>query len=777
MQSLRAKLIAPFLLGTLALTLLLAWYTYSSARKAVEDAMLLMSEAKTSHAASSMSLLFKSMTTTVQNMVVDPHVLAVFTDEDGRSARAGAAEWLEIITQGNEYYRDIFIVDGKGICIASSNPGHVGNSFISKEYVQNALKGIFNLGEPTVGRVTKRFNAVIAGPVDAGGRVVGALVLMNDFPKIVDYESKASHDDQTIFTAMLTPDGLWTAHKDMELMGNNKRLYPELYRQLVSVGEQGGVIHYSLNNFTYVGYAKVDPTSKWVVLTSGIESEVFAPAYRVGLTVLGISFVILCCITLVVVRVANGILRSLFSLINYAKHVSEGDFDLKLKDTERKDELGVLHVSLQRLVQALEAMLIETRQASQMKGQFLANMSHEIRTPLNAIIGMTHLSLREPNIPVKQRDYLEKIQVAARSLLGLINDILDLSKVEAGMLELEDTPFSLRETLGNVITIHQDGADAKGVGLELVYDDAVPEFFIGDPLRIGQVLNNLVSNAMKFTREGKVTLSCGFAGPAGDNDAEEPRDGHDGHDGYDGYAFMRVSVTDTGIGIPEEKITALFQPFTQADASTSRQYGGTGLGLAISDRIVHLLGGEFAVTSEIGRGTTFSFTMRLLVDDSGAARRAEEGSLDDAFEQLQLVGKRILVAEDNAINQVIMQELLAPAGATVIMVDNGQQAVDAARTQALDLVFMDMQMPVMDGLEATRKIREFAGMGDLPIIAVTANAMKEDKARGFESGMNDYITKPIEPQHLLAMLRIWLKHESAPEAAPWRGRGAPGGKA
>ncbi len=767
MQSLRVKLIAPFLLGTLTLTLLLAWYTYSSARKAVEDAMLLMSEAKTSHAASSMSLLFKSMTTTVQNMVVDPHVLAVFTENDGQSARAGAAEWLEIITQGNEYYRDIFIVDGKGVCVASSNPGHVGNSFISKAYVQNALKGIFNLGEPAVGRVTKRFNAVIAGPVDAGGRVVGALVLMNDFPKIVDYESKASHDDQTIFTAMLTPEGLWTAHKDMELMGNNKRLFPELYRQLVSVGEQGGVIHYSLNHSTYVGYAKVDPTSKWLVLTSGIEDEVFAPAYRVGFTVLGISFVILCCITLVVVRVSNGILQSLFSLINYAKHVSEGDFELKLRDTERKDELGVLHVSLQRLVQALQTMLIETQQASQMKGQFLANMSHEIRTPLNAIIGMTHLSLRDPNIPVKQRDYLEKIQVAARSLLGLINDILDLSKVEAGMLELEDTPFSLRETLSNVITIHQDAADAKGVGLELVYDETVPEFFIGDPLRIGQVLNNLVSNAMKFTRRGRVTLRCGLAETDGTENGGEMRDG---------YAFMRVSVTDTGIGIPEEKIAALFQPFTQADASTSRQYGGTGLGLAISDRIVHLLDGEFAVTSTIGEGTTFSFTMRLLVDDSGAAR-AEEGSLDDAFEQLQLGGKRILVAEDNAINQVIMQELLAPSGATVIMVDNGLQAVEAAKTQALDLIFMDMQMPVMDGLEATRKIREFAGLGDLPIIAVTANAMKEDKARGFESGMNDYITKPIEPQHLLAMLRIWLKHQSAPEAAPWRGRGASDGSA
>ena len=762
MQSLRVKLVAPFLLGTLLLTLLLAWYTYSSARKAVEGAMLQMSEAKTNHAASSISLLFKSMSTTIQNMVVDPHVLSVFEGGDEQAARDKAAEWLEIITEGNEYYRDIFIVDDKGVCVSSSNPGHVGNSFINKEYVQSALKGIFNLGEPSVGRVTKRFSAVVAGPVDSGGRVAGALVLMNDFPKIVDYGADSTHDDQTIFTAMLTPEGLWTAHKDMELMGNSRRLFPELYGQLAVAGEQGGTVSYELDGKSYVGYARIDPTSKWAVVTSGVENEVFASAYRVGFTVLGISFVILCCITLVVVRVANGILLSLFSLIQYAKDVSEGDFDLKLRDTGRRDELGVLHVSLQRLVQALQTMLEETRQASLMKGQFLANMSHEIRTPLNAIIGMTHLSLRDPNIPEKQRDYLDKIQVAARSLLGLINDILDLSKVEAGMLELEDTPFSLREAFVNVLTMHQDAADAKGVSLNLEYGPDTPEFFIGDPLRIGQVLNNLVSNALKFTRRGSVTLDCRLAPEEEHGDGDEKRRN---------YALLRISVTDTGIGIVEDKIKALFQPFTQADASTSRQYGGTGLGLAISDRIVHLLGGEFTVTSRVGEGTTFSFTMRLLIDGSGAARREEEGSLDDAFEQLQLRGKRILVAEDNAINQIIMQELLAPSGATLIMVDNGKQAVEAAHAQALDLIFMDMQMPVMDGLEATRLIREFAGMDQLPIIAVTANAMKEDKARGFASGMNDYITKPIEPRHLLAMLRIWLKHESAPEAAPWRDLG------
>jgi len=523
-------------------------------------------------------------------------------------------------------------------------------------------------------------------------------------------------------------------------------LFPDLYAELASLGEQGGYVRYSLQGLTYVGYAQVDPLSKWVVVTSGKESEVFASAYRIGLTVLGLSFAFLCLISFVVVRFANGILSSLLSLISYAKEVSEGDFSHKLKDTTREDELGVLHISLQRLVDALQAMLLETQEASKMKGQFLANMSHEIRTPLNAIIGMTHLSLRDAALSPKQQDYLAKIKTAAHSLLGLINDILDLSKVEAGMLELEDTVFNLRETMKNLLSIHQDGASSKGLELSLEYPADVPEHFIGDPLRISQVVNNIISNAVKFTSQGGVIVRV----------AQEEREDGKGEAVDINRQCMRISVTDTGIGIAENVLATLFQPFTQADASISRQFGGTGLGLAISDKLVRLLGGVFSVRSTVGGGTTFSFTMLLRPNPDGGLHTAEELSLDDAFADLDIAGKRILIAEDNAINQLIMQELIAPSGARVVMADNGQLAVDAARTQKFDLVFMDLQMPVMDGLEATRIIRTFADMNTLPIIAVTANAMKEDKDRGFASGMNDYITKPVEPGRLLEILRIWL---------------------
>ena len=745
MRSLRAKLTAPFIAGTLALTFFLAWYTYASARKAVEDAMFLISEAKSNLVSGSMTLLYKTMSSALQNMVVDPHVLALFSVSGGNpKVLEETVEWLDIVTQGNEFYRDILILDRAGRCIASSNPGHVGVSYGDREDVRSALSGTFSLGEASVGKLTKRFSVSMAGPVDAAGKVAGALLLLGDFPRIVDYDAVTAHDTQILFSALLTSEGLFIAHKDKALMGNADRLQPRLYEELSRVGEKGGAVEYVLDGRTYVGYAKMEQFNKWMVITSGLQSQVFAPAYRTGFVVLGISCIFLCGISFVVVRFANGILSSLLSLIGYAKLVSEGEFELPLEDTTRTDELGTLHVALQRLVRALRSMLLETQEASRMKGQFLANMSHEIRTPLNAIIGMTHLSLRDGNLTEKQRAYLDNIQLAAKSLLGLINDVLDISKVEAGMLELEHISFNLRETISNTLSIHQESARSKGLTLTMEYEPDAPVHFVGDALRISQVLNNLLSNALKFTREGGVTVICR-------NDGTE--------EGEPAHVMMRISVADTGIGIPPAMQANLFQPFTQADASITRQFGGTGLGLAISDRLVHLLGGAFMVSSEEGKGTTFSFSMRLECASCSSALPSADMPLDQAFGQLGLGGKRILVAEDNAVNQLVLGELLEPTGAQVTMADNGQEAVDAVRSGSFDLVFMDMQMPVMDGLEATRIIRGLVDKDHLPIIAVTANALKEDRDKGFASGMNAYITKPIEPRQLLEVLRRHLVSE------------------
>jgi signal transduction histidine kinase len=737
MNSLRVKLLLPFIAGTLTLTLSLAWYTYNSARKAVEDAMLHLAASSANHTAGSMTLLYKSLATALRHTVEDAHVTALFehTPVSAKDEEA-AAGWLETIIQSNDFYRDIMIVDKKGVCVASSNPGYAGISYADKDYVRQALAGEYALDEPAVGRVTKRFSLTAAGPVYMDSGVEGALIIVNDFPGIVDYDSSSAYGKQSVFTAILNPEGLFMAHVDNGIMGNRQRSYPELYRELIRVGHQGGAVDYILDGKNYVGFAVVEPFSNWVVITSGTRREVFASAYMTGVTVLGISLTFLAVVSLVVAHFANGILNSLLSLIGYAQRVSEGHFDETLEDSGRKDELGVLHSALQHLVRTLRAMLLESQEASNMKSQFLANMSHEIRTPLNAIIGMTHLSLREPDVPARQREYMERIQTAAKSFLGIINDILDISKVEAGRLVLENAPFSLEEVIDGVFAIHHDEAANKGLFLRSEYAPDAPRRFVGDPARIGQVVGHLVHNGVKFTQSGGVTLRCRCE--------ELPQDA----------AVMRVSVEDTGIGIPENVLNKLFQPFTQADASSTRRFGGTGLGLSISQRIVQLLGGTLSVTSKPDRGTVFSFTMRLAIDTQSI--EAARGEILSDPEQPDLAGRRILVAEDNAVNQMIMEELLTPFGAEVVMADNGQLAVEAVQNSRFDMVFMDIQMPVMDGLEASRRIRSRFDAGALPIIAVSANVMKEDREKGMAAGMNAYIGKPVDPAELQEALRQWL---------------------
>ncbi|MDL2272160.1 response regulator [Desulfovibrio sp. OttesenSCG-928-I05] len=744
MRSLRAKLILPFILGTLSLTLLLVWYTYSSARKAMEDAMIIISESKTNHAASSMALLFKSASSSVQNLVADPHVISAVSPETrGRASWDQATEWLETLTQSNEYYRDLLIVDRSGVCVASSNPGHTGVYFGDSPHVIRALGGMYTFGEPSVGKVTKKLSITVAGPVDTEHGIMGAFTMVYDLPSIVDYKVNDSFDSQTISTALLAPNGFFAAHKDMSIMGNKARTYPDLYKALLAAaGERGERVQYVMDDEEYIGYAKMDPSSRWMVVTSGKEGEVFAPATRTGGIVLAISLFFLVVISLLVLPVANRLLSSLFSLVGYAKKVSEGELEEELIVKDRNDELGTLQDALKSLVMSLRRMLLETQEASRMKGQFLANMSHEIRTPLNVILGLAHLSLRDGGMSEKQRGYMEKTQMAAKSLLGLINDVLDISKVEAGMLSMDHIPFNLRETAENTLAIHTETAQGKGIILSLDYDSQLPEFFIGDPLRIGQVLNNLLSNALKFTSRGEVAVTCRL-----DRDAvpEAP-----------GTVGVVCSVKDSGIGMSPETCEKLFQPFTQADASITRQFGGTGLGLAISARLVALMHGEFTVSSIEGEGSTFSFSMVLEQDSSnGASLEAEEIS-EATFEQLGIQGKRILIAEDNPLNQLIIQELIAPSGADMTVVDNGQEAVEAIKAGRYDLVLMDMQMPVMGGLEATRIIRTLPGVEELPIIAFTANAMDEDKVTGLAGGMTDYLTKPVEPARLLRMLRVWL---------------------
>ena len=390
--------------------------------------------------------------------------------------------------------------------------------------------------------------------------------------------------------------------------------------------------------------------------------------------------------------------------------------------------------------------------AAKTKSMFLANMSHEIRTPMNAIIGMAHLCLRT-ELNAKQRDYVQKIHGAGISLLGILNDILDFSKIEAGKLEMEAIGFTLDEVLGSVSTLVGSRAHDKGLELLFHAPGDVPQHLVGDPLRLEQILINLLNNAIKFTEHGQISVAVRLVAQVGKR------------------VRLRFDVRDTGIGMSPEQSARLFRAFTQADGSITRKYGGTGLGLTICKRLVELMGGAIGVESRPGAGSTFSFTARFDLGELApfAPAPADAPSAGETDRpRVRLDGARILLAEDNDVNQQIATELLRGAGARVTVANDGQEAVEQALAgldgEPYDLILMDVQMPRMDGYQATRRLRADQRLRELPIIAMTAHALVEERQRCLDAGMNDHIAKPVEPELMFRTLRRWIGGKKAPEA-------------
>jgi two-component system sensor histidine kinase/response regulator len=391
-------------------------------------------------------------------------------------------------------------------------------------------------------------------------------------------------------------------------------------------------------------------------------------------------------------------------------------------------------------LQAIERSRAAAEEANRLKSEFLANMSHEIRTPMNAIIGMTELAL-DGALPPLERDQISKANAAARNLLAVLNDILDFAKIEAGKLDVEHMAFSLQALVGSSLDMVRLQAQTKGLALDVVLDPCVPDHFLGDPTRLRQVLSNLLSNAVKFTERGRVQLRICLMDGSSQN-----------------RPIVRFEIEDSGIGLSEEQQARLFEAFTQGDTSTTRRFGGTGLGLVISRRLLDLMGGRIGVRSTLGQGSLFWFQLPLELDtrapsDTREAARAAAPRLD---------GLRVLLAEDNPLNRELAITLLERAGAQVTAVDNGAQAVAAVQRQAFDVVLMDVQMPEMDGYEATRRIRALGGTaGQLPIVAMTAHAMSGDRERSLAAGMNEHLSKPI---HTLALRETLARLR--PQTAP-----------
>jgi signal transduction histidine kinase/CheY-like chemotaxis protein len=653
----------------------------------------------------------------------------------------------------------IQLSDADGTVTCADRAAAKGFNLSNWEFFESAVRErSFVLGDLSTDRRTSTLTLMAAVPIAQGGRVIGVLSLSIASNLFADGIGRLSSPlDVSMF--LVDHKGTLLAHFPPAggLLGTDVGKYDVVQKAFDYYNGDMEVADFSGTPRVFV-FRSIPYTD--AILALGINRDAAIGSidgvlrFRLGL----ITLIIGGSVVLGILVVEILILRPLRNVVYTARALEHGDFSVRSPD-EGAGEVRLLGRVLNRMAKAVadreheltaakeiaEKALREARFANNAKTDFLATMSHEIRTPLNGIVGYTERLLDETLSP-RQRRYAELIQVAGSALLTIANDVLDFSSIEADQIVLQREPFSLISLIDNTVSIVSSGSEKKGIPIRTECDADIPRMLLGDEARLRQILLNLLNNAVKFTREGHIATRAQYKGCSEQGE------------------IIRISVTDTGIGIAPEKRGSLFKRFSQVDRSVRREFGGTGLGLAISKRLIELMGGEIGVESEEGRGSTFWIEVALPRTEQMLPPRSDVKDLP------RTAPARILVAEDIEVNQELARMMLEEAGHDVDMVSNGSEAVEAVQKTSYDLVFMDIQMPGIDGITAARTIRALpAPLNAIPIIAMTANVLPQQVRQFKQAGMEDHIGKPMRREELLRTLAAWLPesdgHGTIAEAA------------
>lgn len=704
--------------------------------------------------------LLLSYTVESQNRVIDEAraILRFLADApEVRLGGPGCDTFLRRHINLHGWLNSLRLSSPDGTVVCSDRPDRNKLNIGKSEFFSRVLEGAgFVLSELAADQETGALSMTAAAPVMEDNRLTGVLSAGLN-PGIFEDHSLI-HMDPGLDVSMFVVDrkGTLIAHYPpiREIVGANLREHPAVQKALersqesVEVPDLAGVPRL----FVFRNLPGTD-----TVLAIGLNRAPIIDAidkalrYRLVL----ITVIIAGSLLLGMLGVESLILRPLRNLVRTAEALERGDFSSRLSHKEGAGEVRILARAFNRMTEAVadrerelmaakdvaEKALGRANIASEAKTDFLASMSHEIRTPLNGIIGYTERLLEE-DLNAKQRRYADLIQVSASALLTVANDILDFSSIEANQVNLQVEPFSLISLVDNTVSIVSSGAGRKGVPIRIELDRDLPDLLLGDEARLRQILLNLLNNAVKFTREGHITTCVQYKGRSKEGE------------------IIRISIIDTGIGIAPEKHGRLFKRFSQVDPSIRREFGGTGLGLAISKRLIELMGGRIGVESEEGKGSTFWIELALPRAEN-LPRRALEAGIPMAA-----APARILIVEDVEINQELVKLLLEAAGHEVDIASNGEEAVAAVQAKAYDLVLMDIQMPGMDGITATRRIRALnRPASQVFIVAMTANVLPQQVMSFMEAGINDYIGKPVKRDDLFRKLSGWLSARNAANAS------------